>query len=164
MQPKQIFETYTKSDIKGFKTDEKGVRVILRKIIVENESDLNAGHSGVSNRENAAAYQTLTNTGRYLSFAENDNNDKSLNTKFDGVDNNGINIASNYEYPNSDQNELLVASGKRDNPYAAVYEEERLKSEIQSLSVQLKQLEKEKAEINRKIKEVNEQPRTSKLI
>lgn len=151
LQPKQIFDMYTKSDVKGFKTDEKGLRVILRKIMLEPESDSNAIQSGVSNAEPVGVYQTFGNAGKYPSFAAN--NDNSLNTKFEVTNNSVLNNASiNYDYSSSGQNDLLVASGRKDNASGAVYDQESIRAEIQRLSLQLKFLESENAELNKKIK------------
>lgn len=139
LQPKQIFETYTKGDIKGFKTDEKAMRVAQHKI-TETENTVNAMLNTICNVEQpAAAYQNM---------------------------NNPIVNKNDYSYYNNnnsthEQNDLLVGSGrkvdefKRDNEAGRAFE-----AEVDKLNLELESLQNLKAQLNTKINDASDQPKT----
>lgn len=136
LQPKQIFEAYTKGYVKDFKTDEKGLRVALHKIY-DTQSNLIPTTEGAKYKDQpAAAYQNVSNT-----------------------------IVNSSVYDNSfDQSDLLVASGKKENLFANENDTEKVKAEMINLNYQLKILQSNNVELNAKIKAATEQPKTSIFI
>lgn len=147
--PKQVFELYSKSEIKGFKTDEKGMRVVLRKIM-ESESNSNAVQGEYSSAEPPAAYQTFGSASKNPSSAAYIN--ESSNNKFESLNCDNTNLISNYDKANLGQSEFLVGSGRKDNASRADYEVESANAEMQKLRLRLKSLMSENAELNEKIK------------
>jgi len=138
LQPKQIFEEYFKGDIKGLKTDEKAMRVALYKI-TETENIVNAMLNTIGNVEHpSAAYQNMNNP---------------IVNKID----------YNYYNNNStdEQNVLLVGSGrkvdefKRDNEAGGAFE-----AEVHKLNLELKSLQNLNAQMNTKINDASDQPKT----
>lgn len=157
MQPKQIFDAYTKSDIKGFKTDEKGMRVALRKLAESEKA------------EPAAAYQTFGNSVvnqnqnvNEINYIDNKNKNNKNESLYSNVNTSNVNnFNSEFENSNFNPSEFLVSSGRKDNAALGDNEVERVKAEMNNLNMQLKSLQSANAELNAKIKNASEQPKTS---
>jgi len=164
LPPKQIFDLFTKSiNIKEFKNDERGMRVVLHKILLETESNSIVMPTRASNLQEA--FLSLTSSSVDQNSNANFNNKQyesrysNANTHPDNnvsTDNNSSNIGV--------QSEFLVGKERRgvDQLSSAENEVERVKTEMHNLSFQLKSLQSANAELNAKIKIASEQqPKTS---
>jgi len=77
--PKQIFDIYSKGEIKGFKTDEKGMRVVFHKSYEENILNFNQNNANITDPSNTS-FQNVNNSCGNLYACPNYENQDNSNT------------------------------------------------------------------------------------
>lgn len=127
------------------------MRVILHKI-TESESNLNS----IPIAEPAAAYQSFNKSVQQNKIIF-ENKNESLHSNANNKEQNNLYNSSLI------QSEFLVGSGRKDYDSTAERELERAKFEMQNLNIQLISLQSANAELNAKIKNASEQPKTSNI-
>jgi len=138
LPPKQIFENYSKGDLKGFKTDEKGMKVSLEK--ANEENNLSFGQNVINTDQSNSIYQSYGNYNT-LSNINKISDSKILQSEYSAA----------YNINNS------IVNNTMNN------EVENLKADINRLNSQLKSIQGTNNELNMKIKEASDQLKTCNL-